>query len=61
MSAARPTARRILGQVIYIFVFFSLAFAVLPARAAPGELVLERVMLSSGGVGYFEYSAEVEG
>ena len=61
MSAARPTARRILGHVIYIFVFFSLAFAVLPARAAPGELVLERVMLSSGGVGYFEYSAEVEG
>ena len=61
MSAARPTARRILGQVIYIFVFFSLAFTVLPARAALGELVLERVMLSSGGVGYFEYSAEVEG
>ncbi len=33
----------------------------MPARAAPGELSLERVMLSSGGVGYFEYTAEIEG
>ena len=61
MSAMRPMARRIVGPVICTSVFFSLAFAVLPARAALGELVLERVMLSSGGVGYFEYSAEVEG
>ena len=27
------------------------AFAILPTRAAPGYLRLERVMLSSGGVG----------
>ena len=32
-----------------------------PAGAAPGELSLKRVMLSSGGVGYFEYAAEIEG
>ncbi|MHA1153931.1 MAG: hypothetical protein ACTSQ7_14940 [Alphaproteobacteria bacterium] len=32
-----------------------------PTRAGPGELTLERVMLSSGGVGYFEYTAEIEG
>jgi hypothetical protein len=35
--------------------------AAIPARAAPGELRLDRVMLSSGGVGYLEFSAEVEG
>lgn len=35
--------------------------AALPARAGPGELTLERVMLSTGGVGYFEFAAEVEG
>ena len=37
---------------------------VLPALAAPvwgAELALKRVMLSSAGVGYFEYEAEVDG
>ena len=33
--------------------------AVLPAKAA--DLVLKRVVLSTGGVGYFEYEAAVEG
>lgn len=36
-----------------------LALASLPANAA--DLTLKRVMLSSGGVGYFEYEAEVTG
>jgi hypothetical protein len=35
-------------------------FAV-PTFAAAQELVLKRVMLSSGGLGYFEYEATVEG
>ena len=29
--------------------------------AAASELALKRVMLSTGGVGYFEYEAQVEG
>ncbi|MCW5729188.1 MAG: DUF4139 domain-containing protein [Alphaproteobacteria bacterium] len=33
----------------------------LPALASAAELELRRVLLSSGGVGYFEYEAEVEG
>ena len=37
----------------------SMALMVFSADAA--ELQLKRVMLSSGGVGYFEYQAEVEG
>src|SRR6202163_4742996 len=32
-----------------------------PALAAAQDLVLKRVMLSSGGLGYFEYEANVEG
>lgn len=32
-----------------------------PALAAAQELALKRVMLSSGGLGYFEYEATVEG
>jgi len=36
--------------------------ALIPAQAfAAPELTLKRVMLSSGGVGYFEYEAEVDG
>lgn len=37
------------------------AMALLAASAQAAELQLKRVMLSSGGVGYFEYEAEVEG
>jgi len=33
----------------------------LPALAADPKLDLKRVMLSSGGVGYFEYEAEIDG
>lgn len=35
--------------------------AALSGPAAAQELALERVMLSAGGVGYFEYEAEVDG
>ena len=42
---------------------FVLAVAIIaaPALAAAQSLELKRVMLSAGGVGYFEYEAEVEG
>ena len=46
---------------LFCWMIFALAAAAAPARAGPGELTLERVMLSSGGVGYFEYAAEIEG
>jgi len=36
-------------------------FAVLSLPADAAELALKRVMLSSGGVGYFEYEANVDG
>jgi hypothetical protein len=45
--------------------FFSivalLGLFVAPTLAAAQELVLKRVMLSSGGLGYFEYEATIEG
>ena len=37
------------------------ALALLSLSAAAAELQLKRVMLSAGGVGYFEYQAEVDG
>ena len=46
---------------LFIWIILALVAAAAPTRAAPGELTLERVMLSSGGVGYFEYGAEIEG
>lgn len=39
----------------------AVAVVVAPALAAGQELELKRVMLSAGGVGYFEYEAEVDG
>jgi hypothetical protein len=39
----------------------ALLFCCFAARADAGDLTLKRVMLSSGGVGYFEYSTEVDG
>src|SRR5580658_6492376 len=42
--------------VIAVLLLLSLA---IPAYAS--ELSLKRVMLSSGGVGYFEYSADIDG
>lgn len=50
-----PRSRRALPIVCAVV----LAVAAMPAMAA--DLVLKRVMLSAGGVGYFEYEAEVEG
>ncbi|HTR88229.1 MAG TPA: DUF4139 domain-containing protein [Reyranella sp.] len=38
-----------------------LAFVGLPSFAFAQELALKRVMLSSGGLGYFEYEAQVDG
>ncbi|MBE9552910.1 MAG: DUF4139 domain-containing protein, partial [Proteobacteria bacterium] len=43
------------GLVVAVAIFAA------PAMAAAQELELKRVMLSAGGVGYFEYEAEVEG
>ena len=40
----------------------SVAFGLLvSAQAAAADLTLQRVMLSSAGIGYFEYSADVDG
>jgi hypothetical protein len=39
----------------------ALALMLATAEASAGELVLKRVMLSSGGVAYVEYAAEVDG
>ena len=49
----------IVTQARRIFVIGVLAVA--PFTAHAGDLSLKRVMLSSAGVGYFEYEAEVEG
>jgi hypothetical protein len=38
----------------------SFAALIAPAPALAGELALKRVLLGTGGVGYFEYSAEVD-
>ena len=43
------------------FVIAILLIAVLAAQARAADLALKHVMLSSGGVGYFEYSADIEG
>lgn len=66
MRTAQTHHGHILGRTFVIPVVSVIFFTVLlattaPVRAAEGDLVLERVMLSSGGVGYFEYSAQVEG
>ena len=42
-------------------VFVQILIATLSASVAAGELRLERVVLSTGGVGYFEYGATVDG
>ncbi len=38
-----------------------LGFLALPALASAQDLALKRVMLSSGGLGYFEYEASIDG
>ncbi len=52
---------RIHSHVFSIFVVLSLAVLAAPATAQSDGLTLKRVLLSTGGVGYFEYEAEVEG
>ena len=42
-------------------ILIALLLLPLTAKAQDGGLLLKRVMLSSGGVGYFEYSASVDG
>src|SRR5690242_7513313 len=42
-------------------IFAGLLLLTLAAPAGAAELTLKRVMLSSGGVGYFEYQADVDG
>jgi hypothetical protein len=44
-----------------LFAVVLAAVVALPTMAFAQELVLKRVMLSSGGLGYFEYEASVEG
>src|SRR5579885_514746 len=45
-------------RVLIVAVAFVLA---LPSLALAQDLTLKRVMLSSGGLGYFEYEAAVDG
>ena len=61
MNEVRAMVHRISFRSLFSCIVLALLAAIVPARAAPGELTLERVMLSSGGVGYFEYAAEIEG
>src|SRR5690348_14617402 len=48
-------------KVFYWGVCLMTILAAAPAGAAPGELALKRVMLSTGGVAYLEFEAEVSG
>jgi hypothetical protein len=56
----RPKSRR---EIIFMrsFHLVLLASVILPLPALAGDLELKRVMLSSGGVGYVEYQAAVDG
>ena len=45
---------------LFISIVALLGLFVAPSLAAAQDLVLKRVMLSSGGLGYFEYEATVE-
>ena len=53
--------RTILHHLFVVAVSAGLAWAGAGAGAAAQDLRLKRVMLSTGGVGYFEYEAVVEG
>ena len=61
MRATTPISRQLVRHSSVALLCLVWISAGLPALAAPGDLALQRVMLSTGGVGYFEYSAEVEG
>ncbi len=61
MNEVRAMARQNSLRPLFSWIIAALVAGTAPTWAAPGELTLERVMLSSGGVGYFEYGAEIEG
>jgi hypothetical protein len=61
MNEVPAMVSRISFRSLLSWTILAVVAAVAPTRAAPGELTLERVMLSSGGVGYFEYVAEIAG
>jgi hypothetical protein len=50
---------RIVRLSLATFTATAITLAIMPAAAEP--LVLKRVMLSSGGVGYFEHEARIDG
>ena len=61
MPATPRVPIRSLARIVAATACLAVLAAAWPTLAQPGELKLERVMLSTGGVGYFEYAAEVEG
>ncbi len=59
MNEVRAMVSRISLRSLFFWIILALALAAAPVRispawAAPGELALERVMRSTGGVGYCE-------
>src|SRR5262249_42219595 len=61
-QVSRPiqfVVRRIMR--LRILALIAIVFCTIAAPAMAADLVLKRVMLSTGGVGYFEYEAEVSG
>src|SRR5436305_7979136 len=50
-----------LHSLVAGFVLFGLAGSVVAFPVGAAELALKRVVLSTGGVGYFEYEAAVDG
>jgi len=56
-----PIPHRQSGAARGALALFILTLATVAATPAAAQLMLERVMLSSGGVGYFEYRAAVDG
>src|ERR1700733_4517827 len=53
--------RRIVMKFGWICAAAALAFLLAAGDAGAGDLALKRVMLSSGGVAYVEYEAEIDG
>ncbi len=53
--------RIIVARCLAVAAGWVLVLATMVSGAAAAELSLKRVLLSTGGVGYFEYEAEVEG
>src|SRR5262249_43636721 len=48
-------------KALYWGAFFMTMITATPGTAAPGDLALKRVMLSTGSVAYLEFEAEVTG